>query len=186
MSQVTRGTMDHYKYVIVVTNGEGAILSPRQHKAVCLTVQHLGTQCSSCQEHFFATKWSKLFRKIASKRKMIACEAADLMYLQAEFGKYGKIMWSRSEEERARGVGEDACNPGAGVGRANALSSSAAQSPGFGERNMLPLEPNGFSVSEKNPKQIGGKYTHIVTECYTRGRMRNVSDRPEFRRRYTQ
>ncbi|KAI9918568.1 hypothetical protein PsorP6_012236 [Peronosclerospora sorghi] len=91
-----------YKYVIVVTNEEGAILSPRQHKAVRLTVQHLGTQCSSCQEHFFATKWSKLFRKIASKRKMIACEAAVLMYLQAEFGKYGKILWSRSEEERAR------------------------------------------------------------------------------------
>ncbi|KAI9895215.1 hypothetical protein PsorP6_018903 [Peronosclerospora sorghi] len=33
---------------------------------------------------------------------MIACEAVVLMYLQAEFGKYGEIMWSRSEEERAR------------------------------------------------------------------------------------
>ncbi|KAI9895499.1 hypothetical protein PsorP6_019433 [Peronosclerospora sorghi] len=33
---------------------------------------------------------------------MIACEAAVLMYLQAEFGKYGEIMWSRCEEERAR------------------------------------------------------------------------------------
>ncbi|KAI9915933.1 hypothetical protein PsorP6_008450 [Peronosclerospora sorghi] len=38
---------------------------------------------------------------------MIACEAAVLIYLQEEFGKYGeinsvKIMWPRSEEERAR------------------------------------------------------------------------------------
>ncbi|KAI9905899.1 hypothetical protein PsorP6_013616 [Peronosclerospora sorghi] len=39
---------------------------------------------------------------IASKSKMIACEAAVLMYLQAEFGKYGEIMWPRSEEERER------------------------------------------------------------------------------------